>query len=741
MDDFPEFETYEDVIDSYNSGVAVKPGESLTDYIKRNNIKIKEIDISPLSDLKNLKDGGPVGIEILFTEKVPAAPSQLVSESDILLGYRGDAAYRSGSEQSKSIGQGNVGSQASFGGGQGTDSSGQSEGAGGVNPNQYTSNQQNVNNIKAQLGIKDPNLLQKTFNKYNSLSLPVKAGINTMVPAELMKLFQVGNVLNTGYNQLKKPILTEEDITLEPGKLPELTLGMTDNPLPSENLLADATTTPTGGKLGLNLMDYGTLNNAGYTDTQIEELQNNPNINTEEVIRDIKGPIFAAADGGRVGFFMGGPALEGEALSIYNSMNAYGNTDQQIADKLQSLGMYTPPGSTPDTPDTPQTVNQLGYVGRGDDNPYAGLYVDQTDYGFNKKNYGPGQKLEINPAAVGMSFYDSTTGTSTPNKTVKEDKGIIGRTIDSFMGAAIPEKQLSQFTSPTTGGTLKGPAELGFMSQNIEGIPGNLTREDLRGMYDNYNKFLGRSSNFADARVKGTAGNLIDAIPYVGTIKRGAESLFGPRGNKSLRSKYTVDNVGFGNTGMRDEFGLFTGQRNDGFLGILGKPTGPDYVDRMNERLGELDDFFGSRIEGFDINNLTPDMLNQMSKINGFYTKQIQAYKQRLATENINRNTQDAIKAQAEAKKKEEAAFQAQLNETQRQQRMSDLQRVERAYREDTGGGGGSYATGESGVQSDGSYNDPFDPGGGEKDGGFIDGYNRRKYSEGGLATMFTRRR
>jgi hypothetical protein len=37
-----EFETYEDVIDSYNSGVGVEAGESLTDYIKRNNIKIKE---------------------------------------------------------------------------------------------------------------------------------------------------------------------------------------------------------------------------------------------------------------------------------------------------------------------------------------------------------------------------------------------------------------------------------------------------------------------------------------------------------------------------------------------------------------------------------------------------------------------------------------------------------------------------------------------------------------------------
>ena len=438
-------------------------------------------------------------------------------------------------------------------------------------------------------------------------------------------------------------------------------------------------------------------------------------------------------DGGRAGFFMGGPALEGEALSIYNSMSAYGNTDQQIADKLQSLGMYTPPGSTPDsTPDSGQT---MGYKGRSDDNPYAGQVVDQTDYSFNKKNYAPGEKLEINPAAFGVSFPAQPSG---PKR-----EGIINQAVDSF--TSLPTRSLSSFASPTTGGNIVGPAEQGFMGQTLDIDPAGRTREEIRSQYDNYNRFLGRKSNFADARVKGKAGQMIGnvigyaaGIPFVG---KGIDMLSGMGGgDKSLRSKYTVDNAGFGNTGMRDEFGLATFDKKDGFLGLSGNTT-RDYVDRMNERLGELDDFFGSRIEGFDINNLTPDMLNQMSKINGFYTKQIQAYKQRLATENINRNTQDAIKAQAEAKKKEEAAFQAQLNETQRQQRMSDLQRIERAYREDAGGKGGSYATGESGVQSDGSYNDPFDPGGGEKDGGFIDGYNRRKYSKGGLATMFTRRR
>ena len=57
MDDFPIFETYEDVIDSYNSGVGVEAGESLTDYIKRNNIKIKEIEMDPIGDFEKILKG------------------------------------------------------------------------------------------------------------------------------------------------------------------------------------------------------------------------------------------------------------------------------------------------------------------------------------------------------------------------------------------------------------------------------------------------------------------------------------------------------------------------------------------------------------------------------------------------------------------------------------------------------------------------------------------------------------
>jgi hypothetical protein len=71
------------------------------------------------------------------------------------------------------------------------------------------------------------------------------------------------------------------------------------------------------------------------------------------------------ADGGRVGLFMGGPALEGTALNIYNSMSAYGFTDQQIADALQGQGLYTPSDSS--TPETtaPNIINQQIQSGGG----------------------------------------------------------------------------------------------------------------------------------------------------------------------------------------------------------------------------------------------------------------------------------------------------------------------------------------------------------------------------------------
>ena len=422
-------------------------------------------------------------------------------------------------------------------------------------------------------------------------------------------------------------------------------------------------------------------------------------------------------DGGRVGLFMGGDPLTGQALAIYNSMKAYGEEDQAIADKLQSLGYYDPNASTPPPAVPRKQISQ----GRGNDQDTT--YVDRQDYSFNKKNYAPGGQLEINPAAFGMSFEKAS-----------KPQGIINAAIE------MPGRTLTSFASPTTGGNITGPAEQGFMSQVVDIDPAGRTREQLRQQYDSYNRFFGAPSNFAAARTPGKAGQVLGTvvgaaagIPFVGPAIDFLSKMGG--GDKSLRSKYTVDNVGFGNTGMRDEFGLFTGQRNDGFLGILGKPTGPDYTDRMNERLGELDDFFGSRIEGFDINNLDDATLSKMKDINGFYTKQILAYKQRTAVEDINKRTQDAVEAQ---RIQEEIAAAAAAKD-----RAAALAAIKKQGKMDYN----PNIHGPTDYGKDSQGNQSFDFGGGfgiGSDGGPVSnktGKGRTGYSEGGLATMFTRRR
>jgi hypothetical protein len=426
------------------------------------------------------------------------------------------------------------------------------------------------------------------------------------------------------------------------------------------------------------------------------------------------------ADGGRVGFFMGGPALEGPALGIYNSMKAYQSfTDQEIANAIKEAGYELPTSSTPDpTPDPGQGAGQSG--GRGSDQD-AG-YVDRQDYSFNKKNYRPGNQLEINPAAFGVSFPDQP---SSPKR-----EGIINQAIDSF--TSLPTRSLSSFASPTTGGNIVGPAEQGFMGQTLDIDPAARTREEIRSLYDNYNRFKGRTSNFADARQKGKVGEVLgnivgfaSGIPFLGMLS----NAFGPQGDKSLQSKYTVDGAGFGNTGARDEFGLATFDKKDGFLGLTGNTT-RDYTNRMNERLGELDDFFGERIDDFDINNINAATFNKMSKINGFYAKQVQAYKDRLEVEKINREQKeklDAIKKQAEIddinrRKREEtdAAKQRQLQieaaakaqEISRSQAKEQQAAIERDQQRDRDRGGGANQSG-GGFSSGSGYNEGnycFDP-------------------------------
>jgi len=112
------------------------------------------------------------------------------------------------------------------------------------------------------------------------------------------------------------------------------------------------------------------------------------------------------ADGGSIGievlftekkprknFFMGGPALTGTALDIYNSMKAYGFPDEEIANALRARGLYdtTPTPTAPAQPLQPNITRPNG--GGKDENDNGGVKDPRSGLGFSTANFGLGQGI------------------------------------------------------------------------------------------------------------------------------------------------------------------------------------------------------------------------------------------------------------------------------------------------------------------------------------------------------------
>ena len=343
-----------------------------------------------------------------------------------------------------------------------------------------------------------------------------------------------------------------------------------------------------------------------------------------------QGGISPYADGGRVGLFMGGSPLEGEALSIYNSMNAYGNTDQQIADRLQALGMYTPPGSTPDpTPDPGQTI---GYQGGG----------------------GGG--------GGGITTLDPLTRKSTPmdpnsflGKTFSKIGDFTGSMMDKFSGTKVGE-------GITEGATKFKNIALTPMMALMQ------KRNPLNPAASNYSPSLQPQMNFLEgitgSRITGTSDNLqfTDGQMMIGRDPNSGLTKYGP--GSVLSGQNVVS--GFGTN---------------------------DYEKALNKYLTRM-------------NTYTNPTKFQLEKI-----KQAEA------------------ELKAEQERQAQATLASKLAAAQKE--------IEAKGYKDYGQGGASQATQDSYAGSDGSYAGAStqDYGGGEKDGGIIG------YRNGGLATMFTRRR
>ena len=115
------------------------------------------------------------------------------------------------------------------------------------------------------------------------------------------------------------------------------------------------------------------------------------------------------ADGGRVGLFMGGDPLTGQALSIYESMNAYGFTDQEIANALEGQGLYTPGSTTTTTPVINKALNIINKDGGDGDGggggPKGGLGLSRFDYGYTS----PGGEFKIDDIGEGTVYDEDYT--------------------------------------------------------------------------------------------------------------------------------------------------------------------------------------------------------------------------------------------------------------------------------------------------------------------------------------------
>ena len=293
------------------------------------------------------------------------------------------------------------------------------------------------------------------------------------------------------------------------------------------------------------------------------------------------------ADGGSIGievlfkpkrqnFFMGGPALEGQALSIYNSMNAYGFSDQEIANALTERGLYTPPGSDSGTPPGAgdniigSQINQGGGGGGGgitelqktftteNVSPTGGvmkqelLTLDQKKANkalstiSNPEDYpysGPVQKF----SKIGPNIYDvNPEGTITGQRTYKTP-----RTIGDQVYAASQSGGLGTITNTEPGLLNKGITAVqdffsGLGSKKVQGTLGDRLLKQSQSMTipslasafgklrspfnpdsPTYNPNLPAQLNFLEMGTIGDKSglNLIGRDPGTGGLKYGSDSV------------------------------------------------------------------------------------------------------------------------------------------------------------------------------------------------------------------------
>jgi hypothetical protein len=356
-----------------------------------------------------------------------------------------------------------------------------------------------------------------------------------------------------------------------------------------------------------------------------------------------EGGISPYANGGRVGLFMGGSPLEGQALNIYNSMNAYGFSDQEIADALSARGLYTPPGSGSTQPEKVTGIINQQIQPSGDNfSPFNPDPNKIKSVRQDPKIQANLEAIQRNQALEAMGIQDPFASEGQPGNEYYDD---------------MMEIDLS-------------PGKQSFFAKAKEG---------LRGIMDN------------------PIVNLISSSAPFGMVKNIAKGI----GEKMPVNERAFAENAAANLGISvDDIGRIVN-------------TG-DYLDPNNI------------MAGYNLNLITPKT----------FQKRIDRIRRgRLSDE----KKAARIKLIQEAQQKIEAS-----------QKLARLQAEQANLAKGLAPSGGKFDAGRGGdytgpgglgggqftdVMGNVDYQDPYDPGGGEKDGGLIG------YQKGGLATMFTRRR
>ena len=241
-----------------------------------------------------------------------------------------------------------------------------------------------------------------------------------------------------------------------------------------------------------------------------------------------------------------------ENMSIYG--DTYGDTvtpqNVNVPSGLQTINIAEVPeidiAQVPETQQITQS-NGLGYL------------LNQE--GSQSRDYQPGGKYEHHPLMSGALNERLVDGEIVPNYNYGSSMGSIRPGYSEFS----PLEMSYMSEMPQSGQDLSRMEKLNMMARNFKGV---------NSAYGDY-RTTGKLGEYAD---KG-----IGTIPLVNKLITGIRNSLGlqPVGDRSDRSRWAVDNVGYGQGIGRDQWGVFTGGKT-----MMG--TTADYKTRMENRIDEI---------------------------------------------------------------------------------------------------------------------------------------------------------